>query len=104
VSVPDFVQRRLRGVHPDSVAEEGAKLAAEVIAQVKAMPGVAGVHLLTAGYEKKVPDLLEMAGVADGRGPGGGASSAAPPSAAPSSTPSAATVNAAAPDVAAAGA
>ena len=101
VSVPDFVQRRLRGVHPDSVAEEGAKLAAEVIAQVKAMPGVAGVHLLTAGYEKKVPDLLEMAGVAGGRGPGSVTSSAATSSAA---TSSAAAVKAAAPDIAAAGA
>ena len=81
------------------MGEEGAKLAAEVIAQVKAMPGVAGVHLLTAGDEKKVPELLEMAGVAAGRGPG----SAANPGAA-SPSPAAATCGAAAPDVAAAGA
>ncbi len=89
VVVPDFVQRRLRGVAPEQVGEEGAKLAAEVIAQVKEIPGVAGVHLLTAGYEKKVPELLEMAGVADGRGPGAAAPAAR---------------DVAAPDVAAAGA
>jgi len=69
VRVPDFVERRLRGVPPDEVAAEGARLAAEVIARVKEIPGVAGVHLLTAGYEKKVPELLELAGVAQGRGP-----------------------------------
>src|SRR5215469_7308389 len=69
VTVPDFVERRLRGVPPDEVGDAGARLAAEVIAQVKEIPGVAGVHLLTAGYEKKVPELLELAGVAEGRGP-----------------------------------
>jgi len=69
VRVPDYVERRLRGVAPDGVGAEGARLAAEVIARVKEIPGVAGVHLLTAGYEKKVPELLELAGVAEGRGP-----------------------------------
>jgi methylenetetrahydrofolate reductase (NADPH) len=70
VTVPEAVQRRLRGVPPDQLGDEGHRLAAEVIAQVKEIPGVAGVHLLTAGYEKRVPDLLELAGVAQGRGPG----------------------------------
>jgi methylenetetrahydrofolate reductase (NADPH) len=69
VVVPQDVQRRLRSVPADQVGEEGARLAAEAIAQVKEIPGVAGVHLLTAGYEKKVPELLELAGVSQGRGP-----------------------------------
>jgi methylenetetrahydrofolate reductase (NADPH) len=69
VVVPDDVQQRLRSVPDDQVEEEGARLAAEAIAQVKEIPGVAGVHLLTAGYEKKVPELLDLAGVSQGRGP-----------------------------------
>ena len=69
VRVPDFIERRLRGLPSDEIGAEGARLAAEVIARVKEIPGVAGVHLLTAGYEKKVPELLELAGVAEGRGP-----------------------------------
>jgi methylenetetrahydrofolate reductase (NADPH) len=69
VVVPPDVQRRLRSVPADQVGEEGARLAAEAIAQVKEIPGVAGVHLLTAGYEKKVPELLDLAGVSQGRGP-----------------------------------
>ena len=84
VTVPEAVQRRLRGVPADQLGAEGHRLAAEVIAQVKEIPGVAGVHLLTAGYEKRVPDLLELAGVAQGRGPGarnGTAADAAPVSA-----------------------
>jgi methylenetetrahydrofolate reductase (NADPH) len=70
VVVPEEVQRRLRGVPDDQLAAEGHRLAAEVIGQVKEIPGVSGVHLLTAGYEKRVPELLELAGVARGRGPG----------------------------------
>jgi methylenetetrahydrofolate reductase (NADPH) len=69
VVVPEDVQRRLRSVPADQVGEEGARLAAEAIAQLKEIPGVAGVHLLTAGYEKKVPELLALAGVSQGRGP-----------------------------------
>jgi methylenetetrahydrofolate reductase (NADPH) len=63
VQVPEQVQRRLRGAGEANVGTEGAKLAAEVIAEVRQIPGVAGVHLLTAGYEKHIPALLEMAGV-----------------------------------------
>ena len=63
VQIPEPVQRRLRGVAPGDVGAEGAKIAAEIIATVRQIPGVAGVHLLTAGYEKQTPELLRLAGV-----------------------------------------
>ncbi|HXC81233.1 MAG TPA: methylenetetrahydrofolate reductase [Trebonia sp.] len=63
VQIPEPVVRRLRGVAPDDVGAEGALLAAEVIAAVRDLPGVSGVHLLTAGYEKQTPELLRMAGI-----------------------------------------
>ena len=63
VQIPEPVVRRLRGIAPDDVGAEGARLAAEVIAAVRDMPGVSGVHLLTAGYEKQTPELLRMAGI-----------------------------------------
>jgi methylenetetrahydrofolate reductase (NADPH) len=63
VQIPEPVVRRLRGVPPDDVGAEGARLAAEVIAAVRDLPGVSGVHLLTAGYEKQTPELLRMAGI-----------------------------------------
>ena len=63
VQIPEPVVRRLRGVAPEDVGAEGAKIAAEVIATVRQIPGVAGVHLLTAGYEKQTPELLRLAGV-----------------------------------------
>jgi methylenetetrahydrofolate reductase (NADPH) len=70
VTMPEDVQRRLRAAGGGNVEREGHRLAAEVIAQVKQIPGVAGVHLLTAGYEKRVPELLELAGVANSSRPG----------------------------------
>ena len=63
VQIPEPVQRRLRGVAAGDVGAEGAKIAAEIIATVRQIPGVAGVHLLTAGYEKQTPELLRLAGV-----------------------------------------
>jgi methylenetetrahydrofolate reductase (NADPH) len=61
VEVPDDVDQRLRAVSPDKQAEEGVKLAAEIIQQVAEIPGVAGVHLLVAGNERAVPQILESA-------------------------------------------
>ena len=61
VEVPDDVDRRLRKVPPDKQAAEGIKLAAEIVQQVAEIEGVAGVHLLVAGNEQAVPDILESA-------------------------------------------
>jgi methylenetetrahydrofolate reductase (NADPH) len=63
VHVPDEVYRRLRGVPACKFAAEGTRLAAETVQQVREIPGVAGVHLLTGGNEQAVPEILDSAGV-----------------------------------------
>ena len=63
VEVPDAVYRRLTAVPAGQIAAEGARLAAETIAQLTQIPGVAGVHLLAAGNERAVPAILDAAGV-----------------------------------------
>ena len=63
VEVPDAAHDRLRNVPPGRQAAEGVKLAAEIIQQVAEIPGVAGVHLLVAGNERAVPDILDGAGL-----------------------------------------
>jgi methylenetetrahydrofolate reductase (NADPH) len=63
VYVPDEVYRRLRGVPADRTAAEGTRLAAEIVEQVREIQGVAGVHLLVAGNERVVPDILDGAGL-----------------------------------------
>lgn len=62
--VPDSVVRRLRGVPEDKVSEEGLKLCSEIIAEVKTIPGVAGVHVMAVSWEDAVPEILERAGLA----------------------------------------
>jgi methylenetetrahydrofolate reductase (NADPH) len=61
VEVPDDVERRLRKRPPEKQQAEGVKLAAEIVQQVAEIPGVAGVHLLVAGNEQAVPDIIESA-------------------------------------------
>jgi methylenetetrahydrofolate reductase (NADH) len=61
--IPGEIDRRLRGVGPDRVADEGQQLAAELIQQVREIPGVAGVHVMAFGQERGIPDILERAGL-----------------------------------------
>jgi methylenetetrahydrofolate reductase (NADPH) len=68
VIVPDEVYRRLQAVPAGRFAAEGARLAAETVRQVRAIRGVAGVHLLVAGNEEAVPAILDGAGIEAGRG------------------------------------
>jgi methylenetetrahydrofolate reductase (NADPH) len=63
VVVPDHVERRLRGVPPQHVAEEGVALCVETIQRLAEIPGVAGVHVMAFGYEHGVPEMLTRAGV-----------------------------------------
>jgi methylenetetrahydrofolate reductase (NADPH) len=63
VEVPDAVYRRLTAVPADQIAAEGARLAADTIAQLAQVPGVAGVHLLAGGNEGAIPAILTAAGV-----------------------------------------
>lgn len=61
--VPDDVVRRLRGVPSDRVADEGLKLCAETIQQVREIPGVAGVHIMAFSWEDAIPEILERSGL-----------------------------------------
>jgi methylenetetrahydrofolate reductase (NADPH) len=69
VDVPDDVDRRLRAVPPERQQAEGVKVAVEIIQQLAEIPGVAGVHLLVAGNERAVPEILDRAQIT--RRPGG---------------------------------
>jgi methylenetetrahydrofolate reductase (NADPH) len=62
--IPDEVDRRLRAVPAGQVAKEGARICAEIIEQVRGIPGVSGVHVMAPGYEHGIPGILEQAGLA----------------------------------------
>jgi methylenetetrahydrofolate reductase (NADPH) len=61
--IPDEVDRRLRSVPADRVAEEGVRICAETIGQIREIPGVSGVHVMAPGYEHGIPAILERAGL-----------------------------------------
>ena len=68
VQVPAAVEHRLRGVPPGRVAAEGRAIAAEIIQEVRALPGTAGVHVIAFGDEESVPEILARAGLAHAEG------------------------------------
>jgi methylenetetrahydrofolate reductase (NADPH) len=71
VPIPAGIERRLRGVLAGRVAEEGRRIAAEIVQQVGGLPGAAGVHIIAFGDEGSVPEILERAGVGRRGAPGG---------------------------------
>lgn len=61
MDVPDEMIDRLKGVPKEKVAEEGIKIAVEMIEQVRAIPGVAGVHIMAIEWEEKIKEIVEAA-------------------------------------------
>jgi methylenetetrahydrofolate reductase (NADPH) len=60
--IPEDVARRLRCAAEDRVAEEGVSICAEIIGELRQIPGVAGVHVMAMGNEHRIPAILERAG------------------------------------------
>jgi methylenetetrahydrofolate reductase (NADPH) len=60
--VPDTIVKRLKGVPQERVQAEGIAMCAEIIQQVREIPGVAGVHVMAFGWEEAIPEILERAG------------------------------------------
>jgi methylenetetrahydrofolate reductase (NADPH) len=63
MDVPEGVLKRLRGVPKKQAADEGIRIACEQIAELRSMPGVAGVHLMAIEWEHRVPEIAERAGL-----------------------------------------
>jgi methylenetetrahydrofolate reductase (NADPH) len=63
MDVPDELIDRLKGVPKEKVAEEGIKIAVEMIQQVRQIKGVAGVHIMAIEWDEKVPEMVKAAGL-----------------------------------------
>ncbi|WP_213451320.1 methylenetetrahydrofolate reductase [Rhizomonospora bruguierae] len=59
VHIPDEIAKRLRGVTPERVAEEGVRQCIETIDALAGLPGVAGIHLMAFGFERGIPELIQ---------------------------------------------
>ncbi len=61
VSVPDEIVTRME--EAKSTKEEGARIALEIIEQLKEIPGIHGIHIMAIGWEDIVPEIVERAGL-----------------------------------------
>jgi methylenetetrahydrofolate reductase (NADPH) len=70
VEVDDATFARMEGLEGDAAKDEGVRIAAELIARLRELPGVGGVHLMAPGWETEaVPRIVEAAGLYQGTTP-----------------------------------
>lgn len=63
IDVPDEVVARLEGAPQEGQAEEGVRIAAEIVQELRGMPGVAGVHLISIKGDEAIVRLVEESGL-----------------------------------------
>lgn len=59
LSVPDELVTRMENA--TDAKEEGVKICLEIIAQLREIPGVRGIHIMAVAWEEIVPTLVERA-------------------------------------------
>lgn len=63
IDVPEEVVRRMETTPPDRQWDEGVALALEILEQVRRIPGVRGVHLMSIRNEEAIVRVVEDAGL-----------------------------------------
>ncbi len=63
--VPDALIARLKGAQDQ--AREGRNICVELIQEIRAMPGVSGVHIMAYRQEESVAEIVDRSGVLQGR-------------------------------------
>jgi methylenetetrahydrofolate reductase (NADPH) len=63
IYIPDGLKTRLTGVPEDKMAAEGVAACAEIVRELRELPGVAGVHIMAIGLEEAIPEIVERAGL-----------------------------------------
>ena len=63
VQVPDEVLRRMEGAQPARQADEGIRIAVEIVNQVRGIAGVRGVHVIAIRWDEGVLAVIEEAGL-----------------------------------------
>jgi 5,10-methylenetetrahydrofolate reductase len=79
VHIPDEVVWRLE--QAADARAEGRRICVELIQAIRAIPGIAGVHIMATRQEQQIPDIVRESGVRAGRKPAQPATEAARPAA-----------------------
>jgi methylenetetrahydrofolate reductase (NADPH) len=64
IFIPDDLRKRLTAVPEDKMAAESIAACADIIRQLRELPGVAGVHIMAIGLEDAIPEIVDRAGLA----------------------------------------
>ncbi len=68
ISIPESIMKRMEKAEDKKA--EGIQICLEVIEGVRKIKGVSGIHIMAIGWEEIVPELVEKAGLRDGRSSG----------------------------------
>jgi methylenetetrahydrofolate reductase (NADPH) len=68
IDVPDEVLRRIEGVPPERQREEGVRMALEIVEQLRTIPGLAGIHLMSIKNVEGILRVIDEAGLRRGTG------------------------------------
>ncbi|HEY5349896.1 MAG TPA: methylenetetrahydrofolate reductase [Candidatus Lustribacter sp.] len=63
IVIAPAVEARLRGVPAERVLDESLAICAETITELRAIPDLAGVHVMAFGAEALVPEIVDRAGL-----------------------------------------
>ncbi|MEW6114157.1 MAG: methylenetetrahydrofolate reductase, partial [Thermodesulfobacteriota bacterium] len=63
MDVPDELLARMKDTPKEKQAEEGIKIAVEIIQELRQIQGIAGVHIMAIEWEEKVGEIAEKAGL-----------------------------------------
>jgi methylenetetrahydrofolate reductase (NADPH) len=63
IDVPEAVVERMESVPEDRQWDEGVRLALEIVEQVRAIPGIRGLHLMSIRNEAAIVRVVEDAGL-----------------------------------------
>jgi len=63
IDVPDSVIARIEGVPAERQADEGIRIALEIVEELREMRGVAGVHLISIKGDESIVRLVDEAGL-----------------------------------------
>jgi methylenetetrahydrofolate reductase (NADPH) len=63
VDVPEAVVRRMEGVPDDRQRDEGVRIALEIVEQLRSIPGMAGIHLMSIRNLDAILRVIDEAGL-----------------------------------------
>jgi len=63
IIIPPEILQRMSAAPKGKGSEEGLKICAEIIEQLRAIEGVAGIHIMAIEWEQKVRDIVQRAGL-----------------------------------------